>query len=79
MKSEDHEDKKMDYVNSEDHEDKNMEQHKENNLVCKVCLDNKVMYAFVGCGHLCLCSTCFDKVNKCPLCRKISDRKRIYY
>jgi len=37
---------------------------------CCICMDAPPVYAFVPCGHLCLCETCqkaYDQTN-CPLC-----------
>jgi len=42
---------------------------------CVVCLDNEAEYAFVPCGHLCICSECHNAggIHRCPLCRGISN------
>jgi hypothetical protein len=36
---------------------------------CSICLTNKKDHANTTCGHLCVCSTCVEKVDKCPICR----------
>lgn len=46
---------------------------------CKICFDEPVNTVFVGCGHLISCTTCAQKVEECPLCRKaIKDRIRVF-
>lgn len=45
---------------------------------CVVCLEYEPTYAFIPCGHLCVCSVCEPKFDsskecrdlKCPICRK---------
>lgn len=42
---------------------------------CIICLERSSTYAYVPCGHLCICETCTsnDGVHgKCPVCRKES-------
>lgn len=43
-----------------------------------ICLDNEPTFAFLKCGHLCLCSSCKKKWHedelKCPICRCVSKR-----
>lgn len=42
---------------------------------CKVCLDNKSTYAFIPCGHLCICENCINDINQCILCQTKSINK----
>ena len=42
---------------------------------CIVCAHAQANYAFVPCGHLCICSDCYDEMRSremttCPMCRK---------
>ena len=44
--------------------------------VCKVCLESEAIFAFVACGHLCVCGECLRRIlgnqsggNRCPICR----------
>eukprot|EP00939_MAST-03C_sp_MAST-3C-sp1_P002217 g2217.t1 len=37
---------------------------------CCVCLERASEYAFVPCGHKCVCKSCGDLCEKCPKCRK---------
>jgi len=43
-------------------------------LICKVCFENKVNTCIIDCGHTCLCSECIATImndtKKCPICRK---------
>lgn len=42
---------------------------------CIICLEKRSTYAYVPCGHLCICDHCtsIESVcNKCPVCRKDS-------
>ena len=66
----------FDYVNRNEinrNENKNIS---EENL-CIICYQKRCNIAF-GCGHICLCSNCYDKMkirkrNECPICRKVID------
>lgn len=48
---------------------------------CVVCMENQKEYAFVPCGHVCLCDTCVKSPEfssrledkRCPICRKQSE------
>ena len=49
----------------------------ENNSRCVICMSNISTYAFVPCGHKCICKNCYKRPNleneirhKCPTCRK---------
>ena len=36
---------------------------------CPVCMESK--FPYIGfCGH-CVCETCFEKIDTCPVCRKV--------
>lgn len=48
---------------------------------CKVCYDAKTEYAFLPCGHLCICANCKEEYDQdtCLVCRKkITSFIRIY-
>ena len=36
---------------------------------CSVCQTFPVSRAILPCGHVCLCVLCFEKVERCPICR----------
>jgi hypothetical protein len=36
---------------------------------CSVCQTLPVSRAILPCGHVCLCVQCFEKVERCPICR----------
>jgi len=36
---------------------------------CSVCQSLPVSRAILPCRHVCLCAFCFDKVERCPICR----------
>lgn len=44
---------------------------------CRVCFSRDVNQAFVGCGHM-YCSGCMPSLAKCPVCRKASDKIKLY-
>lgn len=48
------------------------------NKKCIICFENDVSYAFVPCGHLCLCEKC-NNLDTCPICRDISKTMKIFY
>ena len=39
---------------------------------CCICIDNEKEYAYINCGHMCVCLDCQkgEWKNKCPLCKK---------
>jgi len=39
---------------------------------CIICYNFKKEYAFIPCGHLCMCKYCVDKYDddKCIICKK---------
>jgi WD40 repeat protein len=45
---------------------------------CVICLDSENDYAYVECGHKCVCYECGSKTNKCPICRKESSIIKIF-
>ena len=36
---------------------------------CCICLYRTKEYACVPCGHMCICITCKERVQSCPICR----------
>jgi len=51
------------------------------NELCIVCFTNKKCFAFIPCGHLCMCENCKDKysMNTCIICRSsFSELYKIY-
>jgi len=50
---------------------------------CTVCLENPREVVLTACGHVCLCTTCAERIryrdNRCPVCRKdIENIKPVY-
>jgi hypothetical protein len=41
---------------------------KEVENLCSICLSNKINMVLRPCCHVCLCETCTEQINKCPLC-----------
>uniref|UniRef100_K1R0S8 Putative inhibitor of apoptosis n=1 Tax=Magallana gigas TaxID=29159 RepID=K1R0S8_MAGGI len=39
-------------------------------ILCKICMDEKVSIAFLPCGHLACCEDCAPAMRKCPICRE---------
>ena len=49
-----------------------------NKKSCIVCYTNEISIIFKPCNHLCICEKCNEKVNSCPMCRKlISSRLKV--
>jgi sacsin len=44
---------------------------------CRVCFSRDVDHAFVACGHM-YCSACMPSLQRCPVCRKGSQKIRLY-
>ena len=40
------------------------------NLLCKICMENKVSIVILPCAHLCSCTNCASSLKTCPICRK---------
>ena len=45
---------------------------------CVVCFERARAFAFVPCGHFCVCSNCGQRLSECPICRKSTRKQRIY-
>lgn len=39
-------------------------------ILCKICMEEKVSIAFLPCGHLACCEDCAPAMRKCPVCRE---------
>jgi len=37
---------------------------------CSVCLMPHPLLVLAPCGHMCVCSTCCPRLERCPLCRE---------
>lgn len=37
--------------------------------ICVICQENLVSIALLPCRHTCTCLECFNRIDKCPLCR----------
>jgi hypothetical protein len=46
---------------------------------CIACMDKRKIILFKDCGHLCLCNGCSYKISECPMCKKISEKIRVFY
>lgn len=46
---------------------------------CSVCLENEKCILLVPCNHLCLCETCSNHLNDCPLCKtRITNKLKVF-
>uniref|UniRef100_A0A6C0AYZ6 RING-type domain-containing protein n=1 Tax=viral metagenome TaxID=1070528 RepID=A0A6C0AYZ6_9ZZZZ len=46
---------------------------------CCICMTAQKNYAYIGCGHMCVCGSCAETWgNKCPICKTDSSVIRIY-
>ena len=47
---------------------------------CCICMDNEKEYAYVKCGHMCVCIECQqgEWLNKCPICKTTSNCIKIF-
>lgn len=51
-----------------------------NSKLCKICYQNECNIAYIPCGHIVTCEICFNKVDKCPVCRnRYTDSLRTYF
>lgn len=44
---------------------------------CVIC-DELASWIFIGCGHYCVCGPCASKIDKCPVCRKVSSLIQVF-
>jgi hypothetical protein len=47
-------------------------------VTCVVCNESVKSVVFSDCRHLVACVTCGEKLDSCPLCRKISNKVCVY-
>lgn len=47
---------------------------------CCICMVNEKEYAYINCGHMCVCKDCQigEWINKCPLCKIDGDCIKIF-
>lgn len=50
----------------------------EEDNACSICMDKEKCMAFINCGHMCICETCTQRVDKCPICRTQGPIIKIY-
>lgn len=46
---------------------------KEKKFICVMCLSNYIEYAYIPCGHFCICKNCqsnYSTKKKCALCNQ---------
>lgn len=49
-------------------------------VICGCCETDIANSLFKPCNHLWACTTCSEKIDKCPICRKtVTSREKIYY
>ncbi|QAT90397.1 IAP-3 [Spodoptera exempta nucleopolyhedrovirus] len=52
----------------------------DDNLICKICFENRNDICFMPCGHVVACHQCALNVDVCPLCRnKFINVQRLYF
>ena len=51
------------------------------NIICIVCMDNPIDIILNPCGHMCLCNSCFLKMEskKCPCCNFLIKEKKAVF
>lgn len=50
------------------------------NTICKVCWSETINCVFIRCGHMAVCISCSDRLDRCPICRaEIEDVIQTYY
>jgi hypothetical protein len=41
----------------------------ENTQLCVICQTSSISHTILPCRHACVCGLCFERIDKCPLCR----------
>ena len=44
-------------------------------LICVICLENKIEVINLPCGHFKTCKMCSNKMKLCPICRQTIERR----
>ena len=74
-------DSHSDQIDIEDVENENFDT--KNDIIvpkCSVCYENNSIIMFIGCGHVCSCNECSNRLSNCPICRmRINGRQRIFF
>ena len=47
--------------------------------ICMVCMDKPPSHVILPCGHMCLCETCIERCDQCPICRQPAWKKQKIY
>ena len=76
-------DSHSDQINIEDNDDDNEHIDTKEDIIvpkCSVCYENNSIIMFIGCGHVCSCNECSNRLSNCPICRmRINGRQRIFF
>ena len=46
---------------------------------CSICLHNKCTIVLIPCGHVCACTSCSHRIDKCPICRSSFVRRQALF
>lgn len=74
-------DSHSDQIDIEDVENENFDTKNDITVPkCSVCYENNSIIMFIGCGHVCSCNECSNRLSNCPICRmRINGRQRIFF
>ena len=74
-------DSHSDQIDTEDVENENFDTKNDITVPkCSVCYENNSIIMFIGCGHVCSCNECSNRLSNCPICRmRINGRQRIFF
>lgn len=52
----------------------------ERNAECSICMDARKTHVLVPCGHQCVCETCIDIGDACPMCLvTVTSKIKVFY
>lgn len=51
----------------------------EDDKICCVCSDKSVEIMFLDCRHICACSECAVDLIQCPICRKVTEKVKVFF
>ena len=42
---------------------------------CVVCMNHPKEVVLIPCAHRCMCASCANRVDRCPICRQVIDQR----
>ena len=46
---------------------------------CSICMHNRCTNVLIPCGHVCTCTQCGERIDRCPICREPFERRQALF